>query len=68
MGMRIPLVKKSHNEVCEKNMNKLRHLSQAVLLIKGIQYSETCLNRTLNKLKSCINRTLKKIPNIGNHC
>jgi hypothetical protein len=27
--------------------------------VRGLRsYSETCLNRTLNKLKSCINRTL----------
>jgi hypothetical protein len=25
-------------------------------------YSETCIDRTLNKLESCINRTLYKVP------
>ena len=28
---------------------------------KFVRYSETCLNRTVNKPKSCINRTLNKV-------
>jgi hypothetical protein len=31
-----------------------------------VQYSETCLNRTLNKLKSCVNWTLNKLKSCVN--
>jgi hypothetical protein len=36
--------------------------------ITDLQYSETCLNLTLNKQNSCINQALNKSPNVGNLC
>ena len=50
-------ITKEEEEEVQYTMCTYSHIETIFLL-----YSEICLNRTLNKLKSCIKRTLHKIP------